>query len=118
MRVKTNVARKRRVKKILKRARGFVGGRKVYRQALDTVEKGLEYARAHRRRRAREMRRLWITRLSAACRSRGVSYSRFMNGVKKAGLGLDRKMLSLLALEDPAAFDAVVEKARAALGDG
>lgn len=118
MRAKYNVARKRRVKKIRKLARGFVGGRRMYRQALDTIEKGIEFARTHRRRRARDMRRLWITRLNAACRARGIGYSRFINGLKRAGLLLDRKALSQLAIDDPGAFDLVVEKVKAAAQSG
>ena len=118
MRVRNSVQRRRRTKKIRKQAKGFVGGRKVFRQALNTVERGLEYARAHRRLRARDMRRLWITRLNAACRARGMSYSKFINGLKKAGIELDRKILSQMAIDDPGAFDAVVEKAKAATGSG
>ena len=114
MRTGSGVTRRKRAKKIRKAAKGFVGGRRMHRQALDTLEKGLEYARAHRRRRAREMRRLWITRINAACRARGLSYSRFMSGLRKAGVDLDRKALSQLAIDDPAAFDAVMEKAKAA----
>lgn len=118
MRVKSSVPRHRRSKKIRGEAKGFVGGRRVFRQALNTVERAQEYARAHRRLRAREMRRLWITRLSAACRARGISYSRFMNGLKKAGIELDRKVLSQMAIDDPGAFDAVVESAKTATGSG
>ena len=114
MRIGNSVTRRRRAKKTRKAAKGFVGGRKMHRQALDTLEKGFEYARAHRRRRTREMRRLWITRINAASRARGLSYSRFMSGLRKAGIELDRKTLSQLAIDDPAAFDVVMEKAKAA----
>ncbi|MBN1809114.1 MAG: 50S ribosomal protein L20 [Planctomycetes bacterium] len=112
MRVRNSVARKRRVKKVTKAARGFVGGRKNLRQAKDTLEKGWEFARAHRRAKARHMRSLWITRINAACRERGVSYSQFMNMLKKKDIPLDRKMLADMAFNDPAAFDAVVAAAR------
>ncbi|HHN46197.1 MAG TPA: 50S ribosomal protein L20 [Planctomycetes bacterium] len=111
MRNNPKVPRHRRVKKIRKAAKGYVGGRKQHRQALDTIEKGLEYARAHRRARARDMRKLWIVRISAACRARGTSYSKLIDALKKKKIELDRKMLAEMAVNDPAAFDAVVEAA-------
>jgi large subunit ribosomal protein L20 len=116
MRTKTNVARKRYVKKVLKRAKGFVmGRRKMIRTAMETVERAEWYATRDRRVRKREFRALWITRLSAALRARGLSYSRFINGLRKAGVTLDRKVLSDLAIRDTAAFDQLVETVKAKL---
>jgi large subunit ribosomal protein L20 len=116
MRTKTNVARHRYVKKILRRAKGFVGGRrKMIRTAMETVERAEAYATRDRRVRKREFRALWITRLSAAARARGMRYSTFMNGLKKAGVILDRKVLADLAVRDEAAFDKLVETAKAKL---
>jgi large subunit ribosomal protein L20 len=117
VRVKTNVARHRRVKRVMKRAEGFFQGRrKLYRQALETVERAEQYAWRDRRARKREFRRLWIVRISAACRERGLVYSRFVQGLKKAKCELDRKMLAELAVSDPAAFDQLVTVAKGALG--
>jgi len=110
VRVKTNVARHRRVKRVMKRAEGFFQGRhRNYRQALETVERAERYAFAHRRRRKRDFRRLWITRITAACKERGFCYSRFIQGLKKISCALDRKMLADIAVVDPAAFDQLVE---------
>ncbi len=117
VRVKTNVARHRRVKRVMKRAKGFVQGRrKLYRQAHETVERADMYAFEHRRMRKREFRRLWITRITAACRERGLSYSRFIDGLHKAKCELDRKMLADIAVVDAKAFDGLVEAARKAAG--
>jgi large subunit ribosomal protein L20 len=117
VRVKTNVARHRRVKRLMKRAKGFVQGRrKLYRQANETVERAEMYAYAHRRTRKRWFRRLWITRIAAACRERGLSYSRFIDGLRKAKCELDRRILAELAVVDPAAFDGLVEVAKKAVG--
>jgi large subunit ribosomal protein L20 len=116
MRTKTNVARKKYVRKILKRASGFVGGRrKMIRTAMETVERAEAYATRDRRTRKREFRALWITRVSAAVKARGLNYSRFMSGLKKAGLAMDRKMLADLAVRDEAAFTKLVETAKAKL---
>lgn len=108
-------SRKRR-KRILKRARGFRGARsKLYRQASDAVDRAMAMATAHRRTRKRDYRRLWILRLSAACKQRGLRYSRFMEGIAKAGIKLNRKMLSEIAIHDPACFAKIAEMAAAAV---
>jgi large subunit ribosomal protein L20 len=105
---------RRRHKKTLKLAKGFVGGRrKTYRQARETVERGLTYAYRDRKQHKREVRGLWIVRINAATREHGLSYSRFVAGLKKAGVEIDRKILAALALDDPKAFAEVVGLARA-----
>jgi len=97
-------SRKRR-KKVLKAAKGYFGGRrKLYTVAKHAVEKGLQYAYRDRRNKKREFRRLWIVRINAAARLNGLTYSRFINGLKLAGVELDRSVLSELAVTDPAAF--------------
>jgi large subunit ribosomal protein L20 len=99
------VASRRRRKKILKAARGYYGGRsKLYRTAKESVQRGLAYAYAHRRRRKRDFRRLWIARINAAARIYGLSYSLFIHGLKKAGVLLDRKNLADMAIKDEEAF--------------
>jgi len=104
-RVKRGTKLRQRHKKLLKLAKGNVGGRrKGYRQARTTVEKGLTYAYRDRKARKRDFRGLWIVRINAAARQHGVSYSRLMAGLKKAGIDLDRKMLADIAVRDPAAF--------------
>lgn len=104
-RVKRGTKGRQRHKKILKLAKGNVGGRrKGYRQARSTVEKGLTYAYRDRKVRKRDFRGLWIVRINAASRTHGVTYSRLMAGLKKAGVDLDRKVLADLAVRDPAAF--------------
>lgn len=104
-RVKRGTKGRQRHKKLLKLAKGNVGGRrKGYRQARSTVEKGLTYAYRDRKVRKREFRGLWIVRINAAARTHGVTYSRLMAGLKKAGIDLDRKALADLAVRDPAAF--------------
>jgi large subunit ribosomal protein L20 len=104
-RVKRGTKGRARHKKLLKLAKGNVGGRrKGYRQARSTVEKGLTYAYRDRKVRKREFRGLWIIRINAAARNHGVTYSRLMAGLKKAGVDLDRKVLADLAVRDPAAF--------------
>ncbi|MDQ7781533.1 MAG: 50S ribosomal protein L20 [Desulfomonilaceae bacterium] len=109
-------ARKARRKKILKAAAGFVGGRsRTYKQARDTLEKSLCYAYRDRRTRKRDFRRLWITRISAGTRMNGMAYNRFIQGLKKAGIELDRKILADLAVTDPVAFTSIVRNARTAL---
>ena len=109
--------RKDRRKKVLKLAKGFWGRRKnCVRTAKDAVAKAGKYAYRDRKVRKREFRRLWITRISAAVRAEGITYSRFINGLKKAGIGLDRKALSNLAIEDPKAFNGIVDQAKKALG--
>ena len=105
------LARKRRLQK---HAKGFWGARsKQYKVMRETVHRAWVYAYQHRRLRKRDFRRLWILRINAAARARGMNYSRFINGLKKAGVELNRKMLSELAIHDPKAFDEVVEIAKA-----
>ena len=113
-RVRFGVARHRRRKKMLKKAKGYWGGRHaLFKSAKETVTRAEAYATRDRRNRKREMRRLWITRISAACRSRDIAYSRFMHGLAKANVELNRKELSELAIRNPEAFDQLVEMARA-----
>lgn len=109
------MTRKRR-KKILKLAKGYWGGKsRLFRTANQAVMKSLSYAYVGRKRRKRDFRALWITRISAGCKVNGINYSRFINGLKKANVTLNRKMLSELAVGDPKGFTALVEKAKAAL---
>ncbi|HSA56042.1 MAG TPA: 50S ribosomal protein L20 [Gemmatimonadaceae bacterium] len=115
-RVKSNVVRLKRKKQIMKAARGAYGARsKLWRPAKETVERGWRYAYRDRRNRKRDFRRLWITRINAAARQNEMSYSVFMNGLRKAGIEIDRKVLADLAVRDEAAFTALAEKARGAL---
>ncbi|BEJ74568.1 TPA_asm: 50S ribosomal protein L20 [Campylobacter jejuni] len=115
-RVKTGVVRRCRHKKVLKLARGFYSGRrKHFRKAKEQLERSLVYAYRDRRRKKRDFRRLWIVRINAACRLNDLSYSRFINGLKKAGIELDRKILADLAMNDAAAFAKIAEAAKKAL---
>lgn len=115
-RVKTGVVRRRRHKKVLKLARGFYSARrKHFRKAKEQLERSLVYAYRDRRRKKRDFRRLWIIRINAACRLNDLSYSRFMNGLKKAGIELDRKVLADMAMNDAAAFAKIAEAAKKAL---
>ncbi|EAK4906073.1 50S ribosomal protein L20 [Campylobacter jejuni] len=115
-RVKTGVVRRRRHKKVLKLARGFYSGRrKHFRKAKEQLERSLVYAYRDRRRKKRDFRRLWIVRINAACRLNNLSYSRFINGLKKAGIELDRKILADLAMNDAAAFAKIAEATKKAL---
>lgn len=115
-RVKTGVVRRRRHKKILKLARGFYSGRrKHFRKAKEQLERSLVYAYRDRRRKKRDFRRLWIIRINAACRLNDLSYSKFINGLKKAGIELDRKILADLAMNDAKAFAKIAETAKKAL---
>lgn len=108
--------RLQRRKKLLKQAKGYWGRRsKLFKHAKETVTRAGVYAYRDRRARKGEFRSLWITRLSAACRAQGLSYSRFMHGLHLAGITLDRKLLSNMAIEDPAAFKALVDAARATM---
>jgi large subunit ribosomal protein L20 len=108
--------RKDRRKKLLKQAKGYWGRRsKLFRTAKDAVAKSLSYAYRDRKVRKREFRSLWITRISAGCRAEGMSYSRFINGLKRANVQMDRKVLSNLAIEDHDAFKALVDRAKDAL---
>ena len=111
----TNVpATRKRRKKWLNRAKGFFSGRrKLYRTARETVQRALRFATAHRRLKKRQFRRLWTTRINAACRVEGISYSRFMAGLKKASIHLDRKSLADLAVTDGSAFKKLVALAKA-----
>lgn len=116
MRVKTGVVRRRRHKKILKLAKGFYSGRrKHFRKAKEQIEHSLVYAYRDRRNKKRDFRRLWITRINAACRLNDISYSRFINALNKANIELDRKILADMAMNDPEAFATVVKQAKAAL---
>ena len=115
-RVKTGVVRRRRHKKILKLARGFFGARhRHFRKAKEQLERSLYYAFRDRKAKKRDFRRLWIVRINAACRLNDISYSKFMNGLNRANISLDRKVLAALAVEDAAAFSKVAEAAKAAL---
>ncbi|HEF1659295.1 TPA: 50S ribosomal protein L20 [Campylobacter coli] len=115
-RIKTGVVRRRRHKKVLKLARGFYSGRrKHFRKAKEQLERSLVYAYRDRRRKKRDFRRLWIVRINAACRLNDLSYSKFINGLKKAGIELDRKILADLAMNDAAAFAKIAEAAKKAL---
>lgn len=108
-----------RRKKILDQAKGYWGRRsKLYRTAKDAVTKALTYAYRDRKQKKRFFRQLWITRISAGCRNEGITYSRFMNGLVRAGILINRKALSNMAIEDPDAFREIVEKAKSALGSG
>lgn len=112
-RVKNGKVRHRRHKKILTLAKGYRGARsRRFRPANEAVMHSLWYAYQHRRRRKRDFRRLWITRINAASRMHGLSYSRFMNGLHKAGIGLDRKILADLAVRDMERFTLLVDKAK------
>jgi large subunit ribosomal protein L20 len=116
MRVKTGTVRRRRHKKILKMAKGFYSGRrKHFRKAKEQVERSLVYAFRDRKQKKRDFRKLWIMRINAACRLNDISYSRFINGLKKANIDLDRKILADLAMNEPEVFASIVEKAKAAL---
>lgn len=116
MRVKRGNVSRQRHKKILKLAKGFRGSRsKLFRTANQAVMKSLKYAYRDRRNKKRDLRRLWIARINAAARQNGLSYSRFINGVQKAGITLNRKYLADIAARDAAAFKAVAEQAKKAL---
>ena len=115
-RVKGAMMTHKRRKKVLKLAKGYYGAKsKLFRTAKEAVMKSGNYAYIGRRQRKRDFRRLWITRISAAVAPYGLNYSKFMNGVKKAGIEMNRKSLSEMAINDAAAFAAIVEKAKAAL---
>ena len=115
-RVKRGVVAKARHKKVLKQAKGYYGARrKVYRVAKQAVIKAGQYSYRDRRTRKRQFRRLWIVRINAAARLSGLSYSRFMDGLNKADIEIDRKVLADLAVHDLAAFGVLAEKAKASL---
>ncbi|MGZ8377828.1 MAG: 50S ribosomal protein L20 [Gemmatirosa sp.] len=112
----SNVPRLKRKKQILKAAKGAYGGRsKLWKAAKETVERGWRYAYRDRKNKKRDFRRLWIVRINAAAHQHGMSYSVFMNGLKQAGLEIDRKILADIAVRDPQAFGAIADQARQAL---
>ena len=114
-RIKGAMATRKRRKKVLKAAKGYYGGKhRLFKTAKQAVMKSGQYAYG-RKQKKRDFRRMWITRISAACKANGMNYSTFMNGLKKAGVDLNRKMLSEIAIADPAGFTALIETAKAAL---
>ena len=114
-RVKGAMNTRKKHKKVLKLAKGYRGAKsKLYKTANEAVMKSLVYAYIGRKQKKRDFRRLWIARISAAAKMNGMNYSTFMNGLKKANIEINRKMLSEIAIADPAAFTALVEKAKAA----
>ena len=115
-RVKRGVASKKRHKKVLKQAKGYYGNKsRSYRAANEQVMHSGNYAFRDRRARKGEMRRLWVQRINAACRQNGTTYSRFIHGLKEAGIEVDRKVLADLAVHEPEAFNAIAAQAKAAL---
>jgi large subunit ribosomal protein L20 len=115
-RVKRGVTARRRHKKIMKQAKGYYNARrKVFRVAKQAVTRALQYAYIGRKQKKRNFRSLWIARINAASRSNGMSYSRFINGLLKAGITLDRKVLADIAVHDAKGFTALVDKAKSAL---
>ena len=115
-RVKGAMMTRKRRNKVLKLAKGYYGSKsKLFRTAKEAVMKSGQYAYIGRRLKKRDFRRLWITRISAACKANGTNYSTFIYGLKKANIDLNRKMLSEIAISDPAAFTSLVEQAKAAL---
>lgn len=116
-RVKRGVTAHARHKKVIDQAKGYRGRSKnVYRAAIERVEKALQYAYRDRRNRKRSFRSLWIQRINAGARAHGLTYAQFMHGMKNAGIEMDRKVLSDLAVREPDAFKALVDKAQGALG--
>ncbi len=116
MRTRKGAARTKAKRRLLNKAKGYRGGRgKLLRTVKETLLRAGAYAFRDRRVRKREFRKLWIIRINAACQERGIRYSEFIHGLKKAGIELDRKSLSELAIHDPAGFDSVVEQAKEAL---
>ena len=115
-RIKGAMMTRKRRNKVLKLAKGYYGSKsKLFKTAKQAVMKSGNYAYIGRKQKKRDFRRLWITRISAACKMNGINYSTFINGLKKAGIELNRKMLSEIAINDAAGFAAIVEKAKAAL---
>ena len=112
-RIKGGLNAKKKHNRILKMAKGYRGARsKQYRVAKQSVMRALTESYKGRKQKKRDFRRIWITRISAACKANGTNYSTFMNGLKKAGIALNRKMLSEIAISDPAAFTSLVEQAK------
>ena len=117
-RVKRGVTAHAKHKKVLKASKGFVGrSSKAFRPALERLEKAMQYAYRDRRNKKRDFRGLWIQRINAGVREHGLTYSKFIAGMKKAGIGLDRKVLADIAAREPASFKALVERVRAALSN-
>ena len=115
-RVKTGIVRRKRHKKVLKEAKGYFGSKhRLYKTAQEQVFHSGAYAFRDRRQNKRNFRKLWITRINAACRENEISYSKFINGLAKAGIEINRKMLSEMAIDDPKSFTALVETAKKAL---
>ena len=115
-RVKGGTISRARHKKVMKKAKGYFGSKhRLYKTAHEQVMHAGKYAYRDRRNRKRDFRKLWITRINAACRQNEISYSRFINGLSKAGVEINRKMLSEIAIDDPKAFTNLVNKAKAAL---
>ncbi|MBQ8869396.1 MAG: 50S ribosomal protein L20 [Oscillospiraceae bacterium] len=115
-RVKGAMMTRKRRKKVLKLAKGYYGSKsKLFKTAKEAVMKSGQYAYIGRKQKKRDFRALWITRISAACRANNINYSTFMNGLKKAGITLNRKMISEIAIHDDKAFKDLVKKAKAAL---
>ena len=115
-RIKGAMMTRKRRNKVLKLAKGYYGSKhSLFKTAKQAVMKSGNYAYIGRKQKKRDFRRLWITRISAACKANDINYSTFMNGLKKADINLNRKMLSEIAIADPAAFTALTEKAKAAL---
>ncbi len=115
-RIKGAIMTRKRRNKVLKLAKGYYGSKsKLFKTAKQAVMKSGNYAYIGRKQKKRDFRRLWIARISAACKMNDINYSTFINGLKKAGIELNRKMLSEIAISDPAGFTALVEKAKAAL---
>ncbi len=116
MRTTKGAARNKAKRRLFKKAKGYVGGRgRLLRTVKETLIRAEAYAYRDRKVKKREFRKLWIIRINAACRQRGLRYSQFIFGLKKAGIELDRKQLSELAINDPAAFDQIVEKVKGSL---
>ena len=115
-RARSNVPRLKRKKQVMKAARGAFGARsKLWKAAKENVERGWKYAYRDRKAKKREFRRLWITRINAAAHQNDMNYNTFMNGLRKAGIEVNRKVLADLAINDPSAFTALVDRARSAL---
>ena len=115
-RIKGAIMTRKRRNKVLRLAKGYYGSKsKLFKTAKQAVMKSGNYAYVGRKQKKRDFRRLWITRISAACKMNGINYSTFINGLKKAGIELNRKMLSEIAISDPEGFAALVDKAKAAL---
>lgn len=115
-RVRSNVARLKRKKQVMKAAKGAFGARsKLWKAAKENVERGWRYAYRDRKQKKRDFRRLWVVRINAAAHQNGMSYSVFIDGLKKAGIEIDRKILADIAVRDPQAFATIADQARAAL---